>query len=150
KIPEEYRLPEQPAAVVAVTRVHARAVAALAFSPDGERLASTGWDKRLVFYRILDKRLKENAGLPGSASGVVFSPNGKLLYAGGEDDYLHVWDLAGANPKERSKMSGHQNRPFAVAMSPGGKMLASGCGEPVLRVWKMEDGPEPWGILANE
>lgn len=151
KIAPEFRLPDQPAEVVGATRIHTRAIAALTFSPDGQTLASTGWDNRLVLYRITDGKLKETADLRGSPSSILFSADGKLLYAGGDDDYIHVWDVTGKNPKARPKMSGHENRPFALAMSPGGKMLASGCGEPVLRIWKMEaDGPEVWGILANE
>jgi WD40 repeat protein len=151
RIPEDYRLANQPAEVVAVVRAHTRAVASLAFSPDGKALVSTGWDNALHVYRFSGGLMKDAATLKSSPSAATFAADGRLIYAGSDDSYVHVWDVSGAAIKERPKMSGHKNRPFALAFSPDGNMLASGCGEPALRVWKMEsDGPEAWGILQNE
>lgn len=148
-IPEELRLPDQPPEVVAVFLKHNRAVAALAFSPDGRLLVSASWDNAIKVRRF--GKGEENEPLKGSASGLAFSPSGKMLVSGGEDALVHVWDVSGPKSSEVRKLSGHKNRPFAVALSPDGKLLASGCGDPALRVWKLEgDEPEAWGVLANE
>ena len=62
-----------------------------------------------------------------------------------------LWDLTGAEPKQKHKLAGHQNRPFSVAFSPNGKMFASGSYDPILRIWKLDDGdPDQWAALANE
>lgn len=151
KIPEEYRLAEQPREVVGVVRAHHRGIAAVAIADDGRTVTSTGWDNVLHIYRIEGGVLKDSAALASNPGGLALAPAGKLLYGGGTDAYVHVWDVSGLQVQERPKLSGHKNRPFALAMSPDGKMLASGSADPVLRVWKMAgDEPEAWGILANE
>ena len=64
---------------------------------------------------------------------VVFSPDGKTLASGNDDNTLHLWDV------ETSKLiktfPGHSRRIWQVAFSPDGKTLASGSGDGTVLLW---------------
>jgi WD40 repeat protein len=147
----EDRRPEHSRDLVAWLHGHNRAGAALAFSADGRLLASSSWDNTVRLWKIGQGGVKEWAVLEGSPSGLAFAPDGKSLVAGSPATTVHWWDVTGDKPKQRKVLSGHKNRPFAVAFSPKGSLLATGCAAPGLRVWKIHDGDvEAWGVLANE
>jgi WD40 repeat protein len=151
KIPEEIRTFLSIPGLVGFIRAHNRAVAALAFSPDGRRLASSGWDNSVRLWQLDAEAPKEIARVDGSPSGIVFTPDGKTLVTGSPESRVVLWDISGTKPKVRYNLSGHKFRPFALAIRSDGKMLASGSLGPVLRLWKIEGGePEIWAALANE
>jgi WD40 repeat protein len=151
KIPEEHRQFLSVPGLVAFARAHNRAIAALAFAPDGRQLATASWDNTVKLWHLDGAEPKEAAKLDGSPSGIAFTADGKMLATGSPQSRVVLWDIAAEPPKVRWNLSGHQHRPFALVIAPGGKMLASGSLGPVLRLWKIEEGePEIWAALANE
>jgi WD40 repeat protein len=69
-------------------------VTTLAFSPDGQTLASGGWDDTVRLWNVATgkERRRVTAHL-GMVAAVAFSPNGKLLASrGGLDGTLRLWD----------------------------------------------------------
>jgi RNA polymerase sigma factor (sigma-70 family) len=111
---------------------HGDRVTCLAFSPDGNNLASGGYDQAVAIWDA--DTGKELARLTGHRTGieaVAFSPDGKFLASGGggpvgrggEDHIIRVWDVgarkqvAGFGPGGVTVVS--------VALSPGGKLLAA-------------------------
>ncbi len=68
-------------------------ITAIAYSPDGERLASASWDWMI---RIWDLRTGERTmtlkGHTDSVYCVVFSPDGKRLVSAGADKLIKLWD----------------------------------------------------------
>jgi WD40 repeat protein len=138
-------------AVVAFTRAHNRAISALAFSPDGRRLASSGWDNTVQLWQLDAEEPKALATIDGSPSSVAFRAGGRELVTGSPESRVVVWDVSGPTPKLRFNLAGHKYRPFALQFSADGRMLASGSMDPVLRLWRFEnDEPEIWAALANE
>lgn len=87
----------------AVLRGHVGKPAALAFSPDGKTLASSGvsmvklWDVASGRERVV---LREYAKTDVVYS-VAFSPDGKTLAAGKQDSTIELWDLGTATNTRR-------------------------------------------------
>lgn len=138
-------------------------------SPDGRRVAGVAprgeynfvggdhnpdvrvWDLRTG--RLLFK-------LPGPADGnwsVAWSPDGRLIAAGGEDAVARVYELAGRGL--RREFRGHAGPVSAVAFAPDGRRLLSGGSDSTTLVWDLTGGePAPgegdvarlWDDLAGE
>lgn len=81
-------------AVVWKTERFAPGIAALTYSPDGTLLAVCGMDNRLRIWRAADGRpLHEFPAVRDEFPAVAFSPNGKLVAAGGAES-ISLWDVA--------------------------------------------------------
>ena len=76
---------------------HTNYVIAMAFSRDGQRLASASWHEVIVWDTSTRRNIKKLSGLAGVIKGVAFSPDGQRLAAcGGYKDKgeIKIWDRA--------------------------------------------------------
>ena len=73
---------------------HGGWIYALAFSPDGKVLATSGANQAVQFWDVASGR--EIRRIDGAASGGVlaFSPDGQMLVMAGAGRTLTLWDLA--------------------------------------------------------
>jgi serine/threonine protein kinase/WD40 repeat protein len=68
---------------------------AVAFSPDGELIASGGGDKLLRVWRVSTGRpVGEMKGSAGAIWALAFSPDGERVYTGGRAEEISVWAAA--------------------------------------------------------
>jgi WD40 repeat protein len=85
-------------------RGHTRQVSGVAFSPDGRRLATAGWDEKA---RIWDTETGEELLTLAVPSGrvftVAFSPDGHLLATGGGDKIIRLWEATPLVPHAASQ-----------------------------------------------
>ena len=64
---------------------------------------------------------------------LLFSPDGRALFAGSDHPAIYVWDtVVGAN---LSRLRGHSQYVKGLSMSPDGNRMASASGDNTIRVW---------------
>jgi WD40 repeat protein/serine/threonine protein kinase len=109
-------------------------VSALAFSPDGEWLASASFDRTVKLSNSKTGEILHSFDLhTGNVECVAFSPNGQRLASGGEDKTVRVWDAT--TGREVLGLRGHADRCGCVAFSRDGRRLASSSSDGTIRIW---------------
>jgi WD40 repeat protein/serine/threonine protein kinase len=108
----------------------------LAFSPDGERLASANRLSNTV--RIRDPTTGEVLcvlkGHTGVVTGVAFSPDGRRLATASVDGTVRIWNTQ--TGRELLSLKGHAGPVFSVAFSPDGQCLASANEDGSIHLWE--------------
>src|SRR5262249_4983013 len=134
-------------ALVLRQKLHARWLFAMAFSPDGQSLASGGGDQLIHLWdtsKLPQSELAKRATLRGHRSEVwslAFSSDGAILASGSKDDTVKLWHAA--NPTE----------PFTrLPAMPGGTLLLGFVPQTqqVLALPPEENELQLWDALASK
>jgi WD40 repeat protein len=115
---------------------------ALAYSPDGRRLAGTGEDGAQidVWDAQTHQRTGRLTGHTGLVHFVAFSADGRRLASAGYDGTVRVWDAATGGCM--AVLAGHTGEVFAAAFHPDGTRLASAGRDGAVWLWDLATGQE--------
>ncbi len=120
---------------------HHAGVNALAFSPDGMRLASGSYDCTVRLWWDLDKPDISHRILghhDQSVASVAFNWNGTILASGSDDRTIKLWNVEESENALRATLGDHEDAVRSVAFSPdesNGYLLASGSDDQRVRLW---------------
>jgi WD40 repeat protein len=113
---------------------HLDLVQSLAFSPDGELLASGGYQVVKLWRRPQNVQLQKLAASGGTA--MALSADGKLLALAAGNE-IRILDAATGNATKT--LQGHKAEVTALGFTPDGTKLYSGSADKSVRLWNLED-----------
>lgn len=120
---------------------HSAAVNAVAWSPDGLRLASASTDRSVQVWDAANGgHVLMYSGHKDTVRAVAWSPDAAYLASAGVDMSVQVWDAVSG--QQHHTFRGHSDSVHAVAWSPDSRFLASASRDKSVRIWDMATGGE--------
>lgn len=118
---------------------HTNWVQSLAFSPDGQILASGSNDQTVRLWCVdTGECLRSLSGHRNRVIFTTFTPNGQTLITGSEDQTVRLWDVnTGACLRV---LEIPINWVLSIALSPDGQTLATGSDRTTVKFWDIATG----------
>ena len=107
----------------------------VAYSPTGAWLASGGGDGQITLWDAESRQPRHLlAGHTGQVRGLLFAPDGQLLFSSATEPDVFIWRVDTA--ELHSRLPGQQGNPPAVlAIHPNGDLLAVGLANGQIVLW---------------
>ncbi|MDX2939748.1 WD40 repeat domain-containing protein [Streptomyces ipomoeae] len=122
-------------------------VSSVAFSPDGQMLASAGSGG----IHLWDAHTGEQHSLLTARRGLIrvaYSPDGGTVAAVGGSKKVRLWDVHTGQQRHQLALPGWMIRPTGLAFSPDGQRLAS-CSLAGIRLWDVRTGEQRREITGH-
>lgn len=115
------------------------AITALAFSPEGDRLAAGDATGTVALWDVAQQafRWQTPQAHADQVMTLTFAPDGQKVYSGSRDRTIRTWDSNGASGLV---LKGHRRRVHTLSVSIDGRHLYSGSQDGTVRTWQISDG----------
>jgi O-acetyl-ADP-ribose deacetylase (regulator of RNase III) len=94
---DELRLWDLCGQQVAQWNANQNKILRVCFSPDGERIATAGWNGTIRLWDLSGRQLVQWNPYPGEVTSMSFSPDGKCIAVVGGDSTVQLWQVEGLN-----------------------------------------------------
>jgi WD40 repeat protein len=108
-------------------------VTSVAFSPDGQTLATIGGDSQFLLWDLRRDRQPVQRSLAGGIASATFSPDGRIVAAGDWHGAVHLWEVATGEGILQFK--GHEDSVKSLQFAPDGRSVLSGGVDTTVLVW---------------
>jgi WD40 repeat protein len=106
----------------------------VAFSPDGQLLATASTDGSAQVWEVASGLHRVQVAHDAMVRSVVFSPDGQMLATASADMSARVWEVGSG--QERARVT-HSDYVRGVAFSSDGRLLATASTDQTARVWML-------------
>jgi WD40 repeat protein len=121
----------------------------VAFSPNGELLASCDVNGEIQIWQLADnRRILTLRGHDHWLWSIAFSPDGRYLASGGQDRTARLWNVQTGACIHR--MNGDIGVVNHVAFSPNGCLIATSSEGGTVRIWEVETGKYLKTLIGHE
>ena len=121
---------------------HQKEVSSVAFSPDGQWLASGSSDTTVWLRNLnqLDVKPIIFTGHTDRVTSVAFSRDGTLLASASDDKTVHLWNIEQPKPNADPivVLKEHSGKVRSIAFSPNEQLLASASDDWTVGLWDLE------------
>ncbi|AFZ28435.1 WD40 repeat-containing protein (plasmid) [Cylindrospermum stagnale PCC 7417] len=124
---------------------HNSTVIDVAFSPNGELIASVSEDRTAKLWSRDGKLLHTFKGHDSGIWSVAFSPEGQTIATGSNDGMIKLWK---SNGTFLANLIGHSGGVKGLAFAPDGKTLASAAEDKTVILWNLEQSVELDQVVA--
>lgn len=126
----------RPCSLLSTLSGHAWAVLTVAFSPDGQILATGSDDNTIKLWEVNTGQLISTlVGHSWSVVAVAFTADGETLLSASCDKTVKLWRVSTA--EEIVTLSGHVDSVSAVAVSKVTQLIASGSRDKTIKLWQL-------------
>jgi len=129
---------------------HFRWIDQVAFSPDGQFLATAGRDGTARVWDLANGQEMSRLRHAAPVEAVAFSPDGHQLITASFDGTARLWDLASGDERLRAV---HPGGSEVAAFSPQGRLVASGGSAGSIELWRLTSGDQvariPHGVAVK-
>lgn len=134
--------PSEPLATVRVLRGHVGPVVAVAWSPDGQRVITTGQDRTARLWNPATGQLQHVLAHRSLVARMAWSPDGRYVATASESGFsggqVRIWSPDSGTLCRR--LDGHADSIESLAWSPDGLKLATASFDATARIWDAETG----------
>ncbi|MHC0064405.1 WD40 domain-containing protein [Nostoc sp. UIC 10890] len=118
---------------------HSKGVNSVAYSPNGQQLASASYDKTIKIWNVSSGQLlKTLTGHSSWVYSVAYSPNRQQLASASDDKTIKIWDVSSGQLLKT--LTGHSDRVYSIAYSTNGQQLASASRDKTIKIWDVSSG----------
>ena len=126
---------------------HDGPVRSVAFSPNGQLVASGGDDNAIRLWDVATGEVSQVLRDHGNAvHSVAFSPDGKFVLSGGQeknDNQVRLWNLAGyqeVRVLHATVLAGHDDAVLSARFSPDGRQIVTASRDRTASLWDVDSG----------